>query len=86
MIPLCKDCCFSNTTWWQRFWKKYPSFLRCKHVESWALADRMLPDAPDSPDYLINGESPSLEPSFCGVMRMKHNPCGSDGKLFRKRI
>ena len=79
---LCKDCRWSNTTWWNRRWDSYPTFLQCTHPEAAILARKL---RGENIDHLVTGKVPTEENSvYCSVMRLNHNTCGNRGIFFEK--
>ena len=81
-MNFCKDCRWSDTTWWQRLWNDYPTFLRCNHSESFRAHAILMERGPVN---LVNESLTSQEPAYCSMMRLPHQACGHNGKLFEKR-
>ena len=76
-MKFCKDCRFADTAWWERLTGKFPSYLKCRHPKSAVLYALL-----QAYSEAVNGEKPSTGFSHCSTMRLKHEACGEDAKLF----
>jgi hypothetical protein len=83
-MRICKDCKWARARLADRvmLFGGFPSWARCVHEKAWSVARRM--DVNDNA-ALVNGKSREIQPPYCSVMRLSHEACGHDGKLFEAK-